>query len=346
MRGIVQRLRQNISVFTPAILMIVAAMQWATASNDAGESDSVSQPLSQKVEWLGVEVVTDRPKLAADIRSKILLSPHTTLEFPSEDVGYKQWCDSVRETYPTALTSCSSVLMDGAKGYYVVQVEFTPKRAGKKTCNPGAPKLPQSLRALSDHHTELLQASLMDNARAGSPLREFINDQGVLDHTTPALHEFSHSTHEEVRAHLREVVASTNGCDATERTAAIRLMNWSGDIASSLRVGSKGILDEDGGVRNESTRLVGVFMGHLGNSALIDPLVHALCTQLAYTSFTDRNKAANALLALADQHPSSRNPIRNTCGPLVRQRAFDGESISPQIQGSATNLWSLLEGRH
>jgi hypothetical protein len=136
MRGIVQRLRQNISVFTPAILMIVAAMQWATASNDAGESDSVSQPLSQKVEWLGVEVVTDRPKLAADIRSKILLSPHTTLEFPSEDVGYKQWCDSVRETYPTALTSCSSVLMDGAKGYYVVQVEFTPKRAGKKTCNP------------------------------------------------------------------------------------------------------------------------------------------------------------------------------------------------------------------
>ena len=190
MRGIVQRLRQKISVFIPAILVIVAAMQWATASNDAGKSDSVSEPFSQKIEWLGVEVVTDRPRLAADIRSKIPLSPHTTLDFPSEDVGYKQWCDSVRATYPTALTSCSPVLMDGAKGYYIVQVEFTPKRVGKKTCNASAPRLAQSLRALSDHHMELLQASLMENAHAGSPLREFINDQGVLDYTTPALHEF------------------------------------------------------------------------------------------------------------------------------------------------------------
>jgi hypothetical protein len=340
------RLRQIISVFIPAILMIVAAMQLASASDDAGKSESAGEPFSQKVEWLGVEVVTDRPKLAADIRGKIPLSPHTTLDFPSEDVGYKQWCDSVRATYPTALTSCSPVLMDGAKGYYIVQVEFTPKHVGKRTCSPGAPQLPESLRGLSDRHMQLLQASLMDNADADSPLREFINDQGVLDYTTPVLHEFSHSTHEEVRAHLQEVIASTTSCDATERTAAIRLMNWSGDIPSSLRVGSKGILDEDGGVRNESARLVGVFMGKLSNSTSIDPLVRALCTQLAYTSFTDRNKAANALLALADQHPSSRNAIRNTCGPLVRQRAFDGESISPQIQGAATNLASLLEGRH
>jgi hypothetical protein len=347
MRDMIQRLRQITSVFLPAILIVAAATQCAGASRGAEKSDSASEPLPQKIEWLGVEVVTDNPKLAADIRSKIPLAPHTVLDFPSEDVGYKRWCDAVRATYPAALTSCSPVLMDGAKAYYIVQVEFAPKQVvGRKTCDPSAPKLPQSLWALSTRFMELLQVSLMENAHAGIPYREFINDQGVLDYTIPSMHEFSQSAHEEVRAHLREVVASTNSCDAAERRASIGLMNWSGDITASLEAGSKGILDEDGGVRNESTRLLVVFMGNLGDSVPTVPLVRALCTQLGYTSFTDRNKAASALLALADKHPSSRPAIRNTCGTLVRQRAFDGQSISPQIQGAATNLVSLLEGKH
>ena len=340
----IQRHRQIVSVFLIAILMVAAATRCATASDQAEKSEPVGMPFSQKVEWLGVEVVTDRPEAASDIRGRIPLAPHTTMDFSSEDARYKQWCDAVRAAYPGALTSCSPVFMDGAKGYYIVQVEFTPKQVGTRTCDPSAPKLPQSLRPLSDQHMRLLQAALMDPEHASGPLREFVNDQGALDYTTPALHEFSQSAHEKVRVHLSEVIASTNNCDAMERTAAIELMNWSGDVAASLRVGSKGILDEDGGVRNVSTRLVGVFVGNLGSSVSFEPLVHALCTQLGYTSFTDRNKAANALLALADQHPPARHAIQTTCGALIRQRAFDGESISPQIQGAATNLVSLLEG--
>ena len=111
----------------PAILMIVAAVQWASASNDAGKSDSAGEPLSQKVEWLGVEVVTDRPRLAADIRGKIPLSPHTTLDFPSDNAGYKQWCDSVRATYPTALTSCSPVLMGACRGRWWIGASHPPR---------------------------------------------------------------------------------------------------------------------------------------------------------------------------------------------------------------------------
>jgi hypothetical protein len=323
------------------IEVLVSTAAGAIAAQDEGKPKAVTEPTAQKIEWLGVEVITDKPKLVADVRSKIPLSPHTKLDFPG-DVRYKQWCDAVRAAYPAAVTSCSPILMDGAKGYYVVQVEFTPRQFGKKTCDPRAPKLPQTLRVLSDQFMDLLQASLMKNTQEGAPYREFVNDEGVLDYADTALHEFSRSAHTAVRAHLQDVIASTKTCDAGDRSAAIQLMNWSGDIATSIRVGSDGILDEDGGVRNSSTRLIGVFMGSLDDSVSISPLVHALCTLLDYTSFTDRDKAINALLALADQRPASRHAIRDSCGPLIRQRAFNGESTSPQIQGSATNLLTLL----
>jgi len=281
--------------------------------------------------------------LAQEIRGKIPLPAHTVLDFPG-DARYKQWCDAVRAAYPKAAVSCSSILVEGAKGYYVVQVEFVPTRSRKDTCDPQAPKLSPQLRAASDHFIELLQASLMKGPSDGVAYREFVNDQEFLDYADADLHKFAVSTHGEVRAHLHEVLASTKVCDAGDRSAAVQLMNWSGDTSANIRIGADGILDEDEGVRNSSTRLIGVFMGKLGNSTSVEPLVRTLCVQLGYTSFSDRDKAVNALLALADQHPSSRKTIRAGCEPLIRQRASDGESISPQIQGSAANLLTLLSG--
>jgi len=325
--------------FFLAVLIVVG-----TTLAIGGEQETTSTASgSQKVEWLGVEVVTDKPVLAQEIRGKIPLPAHTVLDFPG-DARYKQWCDAVRAAYPKAAVSCSSILVEGAKGYYVVQVEFVPTRSRKDTCDPQAPKLSPQLRAASDHFIELLQASLMKGPSDGVAYREFVNDQEFLDYADAHLHKFAVSTHGEVRAHLHEVLASTKVCDAGDRSAAVQLMNWSGDTSANIRIGADGILDQDEGVRNSSTRLIGVFMGKLGNSTSVEPLVRTLCVQLGYTSFSDRDKAVNALLALADQHPSSRKTIRAGCEPLIRQRASDGESISPQIQGSAANLLTLLSG--
>ncbi len=199
--------------------------------------------------------------------------------------------------------------------------------------------------AASDHFIELLQASLMKGPSDGVAYREFVNDQEFLDYADAHLHKFAVSTHGEVRAHLASRGPRVNQSLRCRRS----ICSGSIDELVGRHFGqhphrADGILDQDEGVRNSSTRLIGVFMGKLGNSTSVEPLVRTLCVQLGYTSFSDRDKAVNALLALADQHPSSRKTIRAGCEPLIRQRASDGESISPQIQGSAVNLLTLLSG--
>jgi hypothetical protein len=328
--------------FRSLLVLTFLASAAMSADGQSPETQSTqSEPPNQKVEWLGVEVVTDRPALAQEIRGKIPLPANAILDFPG-DPRYEQWCDTVRSSYTEAETSCAPILMEGAKAYYVVQVEFAAKRPAKPTCDEKAPKLPTPLRAMSDRFMQLLQASLMKAPSAAAAHQEYVNDEGFLDYADAGLHEFANSAHHEIRSHLRDVVASTKVCDAADRSAAVQLMNWSGDPSANIRIGAAGILDPDEGVRNSSTRLVGVFLGKAKDSSSVEPLVRTLCTQLGYTSFSDRNKAVNVLLALADQRPSARRSIAACCGPLIRQRASNGESISPQIQGSAANLLTLL----
>lgn len=304
-------------------------------------SDAIAQTIEHTdddppLKWIGVEVVTNKVEMIPAIRSLSKISPGDS--FRMSDPRPKEACDSVRSGFPRFKVSCTAVLMENATALYVIQTTTSPRKILKTRSCKKAFALPPDLMALAQNTTTEIEKQFKKKSNAKG--NEFINEDEILDNSSPELHEMALATSKTIRGRLDQLAIASQSCDPEMRANSIQLFNYAGNAKLTINNAAILLNDPDESVRNNALRIISSFAKFVSPSAS-ERFVETACANLEKETFLDRNKSIMILHELIENNIIKPETIKNTC--LTRIRELARYSLSDQIGSPAKAIIRVIE---
>lgn len=235
-------------------------------------------------------------------------------------------------------------IVSGSEGRLYVAVDVV---------NPGSSEAIQTRKLSFPRHVRLLNEkpfTLLADLKTRQIKLNVLEDRPIAERYENGMKYFSDEPCNRLaEREIKELDGQESGLyqiiesdpDASRRSNAIELLNWTPDYLQNCTVLLPALADSDVHVRTQAVKYIWARITLLPDDYPYDQLSEMLCHELRLPSHTDRSKALALLLALCRHHPASIWEIKESREAGIKEIAET--SIIPNIQKMASELATLCQ---